>query len=203
MSTFPFSSVITGDSHIAMTFDDGPHAVNSPRLIDIAAERQIRLTFFIQGKCAEANPDLVRRAANDGHEIANHTWSHPNLSKLSIDEVRTELLRTDQIIDKISGTRPRAMRPPYGELTPSQQEWIEAEFGYKIILWSVDPRDWQDPGAEAVASRILSETRPGSIILSHESISSTIDAMPQVFDTLIEKGFKFVTVSEIILLAAC
>jgi peptidoglycan-N-acetylglucosamine deacetylase len=193
-----FSRVNVDGPYIAMTFDDGPHATNTPQLLDMAAKRHIKLTFFVIGQCVEQNPALLRREVAEGHEIGNHTWSHPNLAKLSDDGVRTQLQQTEDIIVKTIGIKPKLMRPPYGELTKRQRQWVNRDFGYKIILWDVDPVDWKRPGSNVVAQRIIAGARPGSIILSHDIHPPTIAAMPQVFDTLLAKGFKFVTVSELI-----
>jgi peptidoglycan/xylan/chitin deacetylase (PgdA/CDA1 family) len=193
-----FTKVNVDGPYIAMTFDDGPHATNTPKLLDMAAQRHIKLTFFVIGQCVEQNPAILRREVAEGHEIGNHSWSHPNLAKLSDDGVRTQLQQTEDIIVKTIGIKPKLMRPPYGELTKRQRQWVNRDFGYKIILWDVDPADWKRPGSNIVAQRIIAGARPGSIILSHDIHPPTIAAMPQVFDTLLAKGFKFVTVSELI-----
>jgi peptidoglycan/xylan/chitin deacetylase (PgdA/CDA1 family) len=193
-----FSEVNVDGPYIAMSFDDGPHATNTPKLLELAAKRQIKLTFFVLGECVEQNPDVLRREVAEGHEIGNHSWSHPNLAKLSDERVRSQLQRTEDIIIKTAGVKPKLMRPPYGELTKRQRILVNREFGYKVILWDVDPLDWKRPGPSVVARRIIAGARPGSIILSHDIHPPTIEAMPQVFDALLAKGFKFVTVSELL-----
>ncbi len=193
-----FSEVNVDGPYIAMTFDDGPHATNTPKVLEMAAERHIKLTFFVLGECVLQNPDVLRREVAEGHEIGNHSWSHPNLAKLSDTNVRSQLQRTEDLIEKTAGIKPKLMRPPYGELTKRQRILVNHEFGYKVILWDVDPLDWKRPGPSVVASRIIAGTRPGSIILSHDIHPPTIEAMPQVFDALLAKGFKFVTVSELL-----
>jgi peptidoglycan/xylan/chitin deacetylase (PgdA/CDA1 family) len=104
----------------------------------------------------------------EGHEIGNHSWSHPNLAKLSDADVRSQLQRTEDVIVKTAGIKPKLMRPPYGELTKRQRILVNHEFGYKVILWDVDPIDWKRPGPNVVAQRIIAGARPGSIILSHD-----------------------------------
>ena len=193
-----FSEVNVDGPYIAMTFDDGPHATNTPKLLDLAAKKHIKLTFFLVGQCAVEYPQLVQREIAEGHEVANHSWSHPNLAKKSDDGVREELQKTEDAIAQATGKKPTLMRPPYGELTARQRLWVNHDFGYKIILWDVDPLDWKRPGPSVVARRIIAGTRPGSIILSHDIHAPTIEAMPEVFDTLLAKGFKFVTVSELL-----
>jgi peptidoglycan/xylan/chitin deacetylase (PgdA/CDA1 family) len=193
-----FTDVNVDGPYIAMTFDDGPHATNTPKLLEMAAKRHIKLTFFVLGECVEQNPAVLQREVAEGHEIGNHSWSHPNLAKLSDEAVRSQLQRTEDIIVKTAGVKPKLMRPPYGELTKRQRIWVNRDFGYKVILWDVDPLDWKRPGPSVVARRIIAGTRPGSIILSHDIHPPTIAAMSQVFDALLAKGFKFVTVSELL-----
>ena len=193
-----FTDVNVDGPYIAMTFDDGPHATNTPKLLEMAAKRHIKLTFFVLGECVQQNPTVLQREVAEGHEIGNHSWSHPNLAKLSDQAVRSQLQRTEDIIFKTAGVKPKLMRPPYGELTKRQRIWVNHDFGYKVILWDVDPLDWKRPGPSVVARRITAGARPGSIILSHDIHPPTIEAMPQVFDALLAKGFKFVPVSELL-----
>jgi peptidoglycan/xylan/chitin deacetylase (PgdA/CDA1 family) len=197
-----FNSVHVDGPYIAMTFDDGPSATLTPKLLDLLAAHHIKVTFFVIGENVAEHPEIVARAAQEGHEIANHSWSHPNLGKMSDENVRRQLQQTDDAIKNATGKRPTLMRPPYGSITSREKRWIHDEFGYNIILWDVDPYDWKRPGPAVVRSRILKETRPGSIVLSHDIHPGTIEAMPSTFDELEAKGFKFVTVSELIRMAA-
>jgi peptidoglycan-N-acetylglucosamine deacetylase len=196
-----YSSVHVDGPYIAMTFDDGPHQTLTPKLLDLLAQKKIKVTFFVLGENVERYPEILKRAVAEGHEIGNHSWSHPNLAKLSQEKVRDQLKRTDDLIRQTIGFRPKIMRPPYGSLTSKQRQWVHEEFGYNVILWEVDPLDWKEPGRAVVARRIISQTKPGFIILSHDIHAQTIDAMPEVFDALLAKGFKFVTVSELLALA--
>jgi peptidoglycan-N-acetylglucosamine deacetylase len=196
-----FNSVHTDGPYIAMTFDDGPSATLTPKLLDLLAARHIKATFFVIGENVAEHPEIVERAAREGHEIGNHSWSHPNFGKMSEQSVRSQLQRTDDAIKNATGKRPTLMRPPYGSITDREKHWIHDEFGYQIILWDVDPYDWRRPGPAVVRNRILKETQPGSIVLSHDIHPGTIEAMPSTFDALEAKGFKFVTVSELIHMA--
>ena len=193
-----FNSVHVDGPYIAMTFDDGPSATLTPKLLDILAAHHIKATFFVLGEMVAEHPEILARAAREGHEIASHSWSHPNLAKMSQEGVRSQLQRTDDEIKTAAGKRPTLFRPPYGSITERQKRWIHDEFGYDIILWDVDPLDWRRPGPAVVRNRILKETRPGSIVLSHDIHPGTIEAMPSTFDELEAKGFKFVTVSELL-----
>jgi peptidoglycan-N-acetylglucosamine deacetylase len=193
-----FNSVHVDGPYIAMTFDDGPSAALTPKLLDLLAAHHIKATFFVIGENVAEYPEIVARAAREGHEIANHSWSHPNLGKMSQENVRSQLQRTDDAIKSATGKSPTLLRPPYGSITEREKRWIHDEFGYHIILWDVDPLDWKRPGPAAVRNRILKETRPGSIVLSHDIHPGTVEAMPSTFDELEAKGFKFVTVSELL-----
>jgi peptidoglycan-N-acetylglucosamine deacetylase len=193
-----YSQAHVDQPYVAMTFDDGPSAANTPRLLDMLKQRNIKATFFLIGQNVAANPDIVRRILAEGHEIGNHTWTHPQLSKLSDDRVTTEITKTQEAIKEASGFTPTLLRPPYGAITPRQREWIENQFALSVILWSVDPLDWKRPGPSVVTQRILSQARPGAIILSHDIHKQTIDAMPATLDGLIAKGYKFATVSQLI-----
>lgn len=193
-----YSAVHVDGPFIAMTFDDGPSSKLTPGLLDLLAQHHIHATFFVIGKNAAEYPEILQRAVREGHEIGNHSWSHPSFGKMRDESVRAELQKTDDAIRAAIGTRPVLMRPPYGSISARQKHWIYSEFGYRTILWDVDPLDWKRPGPAVVTSRIVRETRPGSIILSHDIHPGTIKAMPAAFDQLQAKGFKFVTVSELI-----
>src|SRR4029077_5272098 len=141
-----FNSVHVDGPYIAMTFDDGPSATLTPKLLDLLATHHIKATFFVIGENVAEHPEIVKRAAREGHEIANHSWSHPNLGKMGDESVRRELQKTDDAIKTAIGVRPTLMRPPYGSITARQKNWIHETFGYRIIIWDVDPLDWKRPG---------------------------------------------------------
>ena len=187
-------------SYIAMTYDDGPHPRNTPRLLDILRQRNIKATFYVIGENVDRYPDIARRIVAEGHEIGNHTYTHGNLTKMSDSGVRNELIRTRSAIVNATGVQPRTLRPPYGALLTRQRTMIYNEFGYPTIMWSVDPRDWKRPGPSVVRDRILTQTKPGSIVLAHDLHAPTVDAMPQTLDGLLAKGFRFVTVSQMLTL---
>ena len=188
---------------IAITFDDGPHPQNTPRLLDLLKERGIKATFFLIGKSAATWPDIVRRIVAEGHEIGNHTWSHPQLTSLKESRVLSELQATHDAIVKACGVAPLLYRPPYGATRLSQQKLIHDHFQYPAIMWDVDPLDWQQPRTVAkVHDRVLARTHSGSIILCHDIHEPTVDAMPSTLDDLMAKGFHFVTVTQLINLEA-
>ncbi|HEX3816811.1 MAG TPA: polysaccharide deacetylase family protein [Chthoniobacterales bacterium] len=193
-----YSEVHVDGPYVAMTFDDGPSPKLTPELLDILAARHIHATFFVIGENAERHPEILQRAVREGHEIGSHTFTHPALAKLSDAGVRRELQKTDDVIRKAIGKSPTLLRPPYGSITARQKKWIHDEFGYTIVLWDVDPDDWKNPGPAVVTSRIVRQTHAGSIILSHDIHAGTIKSVPATLDQLQAKGFKFVTVSQLI-----
>jgi peptidoglycan/xylan/chitin deacetylase (PgdA/CDA1 family) len=193
-----FSRVMVSGNYIAMTFDDGPHPQNTPRLLDMLRARNIKATFYVIGRSVDLYPHIVRRTVAEGHEIGNHSYTHRLLSKLGDSELRQEMIRCHEAVGRAAGVRMRTMRPPYGGLLQRQRELVYNEFGYPTILWAVDPLDWKRPGPSVVTSRILSGTNAGSIVLTHDLHSQTVDAMPATLDGLLRRGFKFVTVSQLL-----
>jgi len=193
-----FDWVHVDGPYIAMTFDDGPSAKLTPKLLDLLAAHHVKATFFLIGQNVAENPEIVAREAREGHEVANHSWSHPSLAKMSDGGVRDQLRKTDEVIRSASGNGPTLLRPPYGSITRRQKKWINQESGYKSVLWDVDPLDRRRPGSHVVCNRIVKITRAGSIVLAHDIHPGTIEAMPCVLNQLEAKGFKFVTVSELI-----
>lgn len=192
------TQVPTTQPVVAMTFDDGPHQSLTPQLLDILAARGIRATFYVVGRRVSMYPQLTARIANEGHEIGNHSYSHPRLINLGNAGLMHELDRTAQAIHQVVGRPPVTMRPPYGLLSERQRRLINETRGLPTILWSVDPQDWRRPGSSVVANRIVGGTRPGAVILAHDIIGSTVRAMPAALDALIARGYRFVTVSELV-----
>jgi peptidoglycan-N-acetylglucosamine deacetylase len=182
---------------IALTFDDGP-GPHAERLLDELAARRARATFFDVGQNAAARPELVRRQREEGHEIGNHSWSHPDLTRLAPDEVRAELDRTGEAIRDATGAEaPTLLRPPYGTHDAAVRD-VARRMGMPLILWSVDTEDWKDDrDAAHVTNAVLSGARPGAIVLMHDIHATTPDALPAILDGLAADGYTFVTVSEL------
>ncbi len=193
-----YNGVDITSKHVALTFDDGPHKTLTPQLLDILAKRNVRATFYVVGQNVAAYPEIAARIVREGHEIANHSWSHPSFTKISQTAARSQLSRTEDAIVAATGVRPTNFRPPYGAYTQSIAGWIHRDFGYENILWTVDPRDWQKPGVSVVTQRMVSGAAPGAIILAHDIHESTIRAVPSAVDQLLAQGYEFVTVSELI-----
>lgn len=195
---YAYNSCNVDGPYIAMTFDDGPHKEYTPKLLDELKKRNIKATFFLVGQCAAEYPDIVKRIVDEGHEVANHSWSHLALTKLGADGVRKQMDSTNEAIRKASGVTPTIMRPPYGATSNTLNKRFAEDFGMKVILWSVDPLDWKYRNSSKVYNAIVQNAHPGAIILAHDIHATTVAAMPETFDTLLSKGYKFVTVSELI-----
>jgi peptidoglycan/xylan/chitin deacetylase (PgdA/CDA1 family) len=193
-----YSRVSTAEKVVAMTFDDGPHPTLTPQLLDILKARNIKCTFFVIGKNAKAYPQIIRRMIAEGHEVANHTYTHPALTSRSDEQIRSELKQSEDAIVAAANYRPRLIRPPYGAVNERIKQFMFAEFGYSTIMWSVDPQDWRRPGVSVVTSRLVEGAHPGAIMLAHDIHASTIQAMPATFDQLLAKGYQFVTVSQLL-----
>lgn len=184
--------------YIAMTFDDGPKPGQTDRLLDMLKERGIKATFFVVGQNAAAFPELIQRMVAEGHEVGNHSWNHASFTKAGAAGVASQINQTDAALIAAGAPKPVTVRPPYGATNASISKRLNQEFGQKVIMWDVDPLDWKHRNSARVTAEILKNTKPGSIVLAHDIHASTVDAMPATLDGLAQKGFKFVTVSELI-----
>lgn len=188
---------------IALTFDDAPDTHFTPLVLDQLKRMNVKATFFIVGNRAEKHPDIVKRIAREGHAIGNHSYSHPNFNNLSDQAFRKEIQKTDQILQRLIGYKPVIIRPPYGNITEGQIQWLISQ-KKKIINWNVDSLDWKNLSAEQVTTNILSDIRPGSIVLQHsaggkgEDLTGTVQAIPTVIKKLRADGVRFVTVPELL-----
>lgn len=188
----------SGLPYIALTFDDGPHPTHTPKLLNILKKHNVKATFYVTGVNTARYPHIVKRIVAEGHEIGNHTYTHPNLTKLSDAQVKSQLDRSISAIVSATGVKPRTFRPPYGALTTRQRLWINSQYGYPIVFWSVDPKDWKDKNSSLVTSRLVSGTRNGGILLLHDIHATSVAAVPQTVNRLLSKGHKFVTVSQLL-----
>ncbi|MEM8851308.1 MAG: polysaccharide deacetylase family protein [Pseudomonadota bacterium] len=192
------TAIRTPSPVVAMTFDDGPHPRLTPPLLDALKARGIRATFYVIGRNVARHPQLAQRIVAEGHEIGNHTWSHSFLTERSDQAVVRELDSTSAAIFEAVGKVPVTMRPPYGAMHARQRAMVNANRNTPAILWSVDPQDWRRPGANVVANRIVRDAHKGAIILAHDIHPGTIRAMPYALDGLVARGFRFVTVSQML-----
>ena len=189
-------SWVAGPRCVALTFDDGPDPVDTPKLLDLLREKGVKATFFVVGKRADQHPEIVRRAWAEGHLIANHTWSHhPLFCFLLPRRLRSEIERGAESIRRICGSRPRLFRSPVGLRHPLLAPYLE-EAGLEYISWRIRTRDTLTANSSVLAQRILSKASSGDIILLHDRLpggtGAMLKALPQVIDALREQGFQFV-----------
>ena len=180
---------------IALTFDDGPSAAWTPALLDGLKERGVKATFFLIGENADKNPEIVKRMAEEGHLIGNHTYHHVELTKVSENEARLELADTSAVIVRITGKEPEYMRPPFG----AWQRKLEQEIQMLPVLWTIDPLDWTTENQDEIVNKVVTEAEENDIILLHDCYKSSVEAGLRIIDILQEEGFVFVTVDELLL----
>ncbi len=199
-SPIPGRVIYRGPSHrpqVAISFDDGPHAQQTPRILDILQQEGVSATFFVQGRMVRRSSHLIGRMQAETHEIANHSTTHPALITLSPAEVRQEMRTTQALVCQKAGVRPRYFRPPYGKFDRTTID-VAAELGLALVLWDVDTRDWQHRNPQQIIQTVQNQARAGSIILMHDIYSSTVAALPGVIAALRAKGLELVTVSELL-----
>ncbi len=195
-----YSQAETDQKLIALTFDDGPHPRRTAEILDILSEYGIKATFFVIGKNAEAYPKLLLRMANEGHEIGNHTYSHMTAKGASKSEFTEEIVRTDKIIKNITGKKPVLFRPPTG-YCDSMTVKSASELEHKIIVWTVDTRDWAHNSEKNIVDTVCSRAKSGAIVLMHDFIagdSPTPGALRKIIPALLADGYSFVTVGELL-----
>ncbi|WP_246062098.1 polysaccharide deacetylase family protein [Haloactinospora alba] len=181
---------------IALTFDDGPGA-RTPELLDALAEYNAKATFFLTGQPAREHPETVRREYAEGHELANHTVTHSDLTTLDKSEVREELTTVNALVRRETGYTLDLMRPPYGATNDKVAQVSRSE-GLAEIIWSVDTNDWKNRNAGKVRKEALKNAKPGSIVLMHDIHGTTIDAVPDILERLEEQGYTMVTISQLL-----
>ena len=180
--------------YVALTFDDGPRRSTTARLLDGLRERGASATFFLVGEQLAGNEDLIRRMAQEGHQIGNHTWDPVRLQGDEPAHQMQEIQDTDKALKAILGDSGYWLRPPYGLI---DQE-LNAQIPVPMVQWSVDPRDWESRNTDQTVQAVLSEVQPGDIILLHDIYATSVEAALQIVDALTEQGYWFVTVEELL-----
>ena len=199
------STMILGDRNgntkkIALTFDDGPHPRYTKQILDILSEYGITATFFVVGVNVKNYPDNLRQIAESGCEIGNHTYSHQRIDKLDDTTIENEIRQCEEIIFNTCGKRPSVFRPPQG-FVPSNFSQISKKMGYSLVLWDVDTMDWALNPSKSICTTVISNLRGGDIILMHDYVSggnTTCEALRMFIPRLLERGYAFVTVSELL-----
>lgn len=188
---------------IALTFDDVPDPRYTSKVLDILKRKGVRASFFIVGTRARKHPDLVRRIHREGHDVGNHSYSHPDFSKMTLAQVQDQILRAETTIAGAVGFKPRLVRPPYGEIVPRQLDWAKKR-GYTVVNWDVDSSDWRQLSADQVFRNVTRTVRPGSVVLMHagggvgQSLSGTVEALPKLIDWLREHDYEPVALTELL-----
>ena len=190
----------TTEKIVAITFDDGPDPEYTPQVLELLARYDAKATFFIIGQNAEKNPELVLRQYEEGHELANHTFTHPWTS--SVPTLDKELKQTNEIIFSITGFRPTLFRPVGGQYTDDMIS-TAVKNGFKVVMWSwhQDTEDWANPGVQKIVDTVLTGTKPGNVILFHDSGGDrrqTLEALDKILPELKKQGYQFVTITELL-----
>lgn len=179
---------------VALTFDDGPHPKVTERILAVLRQYDIKATFFVLGQNVEKYPQIVKQAADEGHEIASHSWSHTNLTKISNAQVLVELNKTNEAIYKATGKNSNMYRPPYGAINAN----VRSQTSMNAVMWNVDTLDWKHRTPEKTLAYVKEQVKDNGIILMHDIHSETADALEAVINYLIEQNYEFVTASELL-----
>ena len=179
---------------IALTFDDGPYPKVTGHILDVLEKNGVCATFFVLGSRIEGHEDMLTRMDELGCEIGNHSFSHADLTRLSKADCQRELSDTDAEIRRVTGHEASVVRPPYGYYNKA----VRSAAGRPLILWTVDTNDWRGKAPGEIADYVIQQAKEGSVILMHDQQTQTADAMEMIIPTLIDEGFRFVTVSELI-----
>ena len=193
----PIYSVQREEKICALTFDAAWGNEDTQTLIDILKKYNVRATFFVVGGWAEKYPESVKQLADAGHEVMNHSSTHPHMTQMSPDEMKKEVQTCNEKVQAITGTCPTLLRPPYGDYNDLLVSTMRS-IGMYTIQWDVDSLDWKDPPPQEIVDRVLKRTREGSIILFHNAAVNTPAALPDIIEGLMERGFAFAPVSELI-----
>lgn len=180
--------------YVSLTFDDGPNPETTPKLLNILKENDVKATFFMLGQNAEANPEVVKQVLDAGHEVASHSYDHPQLNTLDDKALKAQIQKTDKILYKASGKLPRNLRPPYGAIDKHSAEVISKP----IIQWNIDSEDWKSHNTDAILATIKANLYDGSIILLHDIHPETVASIPQVIKLLKDNGYTIVPVNELL-----
>jgi peptidoglycan/xylan/chitin deacetylase (PgdA/CDA1 family) len=195
-----YRSVATDKKQIALTFDDGPHPSLTPKILQILAKYGVPATFFMVGQNVLNYPDAARAVIEAGHEVGNHTFTHPHLANLNEHAIMEEIGKCEDALEELCEYRPHILRTPQGALTPSLERCL-LDDDYILVLWSLDTRDWDNKSTASITQAVLERVRAGDIILMHDYIghnSKTPEALEKIIPILLSRGYEFVTVSELL-----
>ncbi len=193
----PIYSVEKQDKVIAISFDAAWGNEDTQDLIDILAQYNVKTTFFVVGGWVDKYPESVKALSDAGHEIMNHSNTHPHMTQISVDKMKDEIKKCDDKIKAIIGKTPYLFRPPYGDYNDKVIQ-VAREMGHYTIQWDVDSLDWKELGVDAITTRVSKRVENGSIVLFHNAAKYTPAALPAILKTLQKEGYKIVPISELI-----
>lgn len=191
----PIYNVDRQDKIVSISFDAAWGNEDTQNLIDIMKKYNVKATFFVVGSWVDKYPESVKALHDAGHEVMNHSNSHPHMPKLSRDAMLNEISACDDKIEKITGVRPILFRPPFGDYSNALIESLSATNHY-CIQWDVDSLDWKEIPADQIQQRVLSKVKPGSIVLFHNAAIHTPEALPGIIESLQKQGYKIVPISQ-------
>lgn len=203
---YPSTFVLSGPEdrrEVALSFDDAPDDLFTPRILDVLKKEGVKATFFCVGNRIEAYPDVMQRIVDEGHVVGNHSYSHANLPKLSDERFREEIRKTDRLIRQYTGYTPSFVRPPYGNISEEQIKWLASQ-KRMIVNWNVDSLDWKNLSRDEVVTNVLADVKPGAIILQHSGggigadLTGTVEALPEIIAKLRKDGVEFVTIARML-----
>lgn len=180
---------------VALTFDDGPHPYFTEKLLDGLKKRNVKVTFFMMGKSVEGHEDIVKRVAEEGHLIGNHSYSHIQLNAVSEETVCAELSKTYNLIYEATGQETMFVRSPFGEWKDSYDDCVDMI----PVFWTIDTVDWNTKDVSTIVNRVVNKVEENDIILMHDCYDTSVEAALQIIDYLQDKGYDIVTVDEIVL----
>lgn len=194
------SRMPTQEKVLNISFDDGPYPGHTERILDILKEQKVQATFYLIGNRVDDYPDLARRVVEEGHEVANHTYYHPNLTWLNREEARAELLAASWSIERHTGVRPTMARPPGGQMNTMVQS-VFAEAGLINVLWTISPGDLNGASKSEIISIFSRRLAPGAIVLLHDYPKATLEALPELIKIARSRGYRFVAMGDMVPLA--
>ncbi|RKQ88688.1 polysaccharide deacetylase family protein [Brockia lithotrophica] len=179
---------------VLLTFDDAPRGESTRKILDVLERHRAPALFFVNGTYAEKRPELLREIARRGHGIGNHTWSHARLTRIPCEQVREEIVRLNDFVERETGIRPAFFRPPYGKMSPCAYSVLEEE-GMVLLQWTWSSEDWRRKSAKSIVQSVVSHVHPGATLLFHD-LSLTARALPEILEELERQGYRFVLPDE-------
>lgn len=178
---------------IALTFDDGPHPIHTMSILEDLNKYDAHATFFVLGSRVQHYPEVLQKMLEQGNEIGNHSWDHPQLTRLSKNKIKSQIEQTQDAVEKATGSEPSLVRPPYGAINGNVREYME---DMEVTLWDVDPEDWKDRNEKKIVSKVMSKAKDGGVILMHDIYQTSAEAAGKIIKQLHDKGYQLVTISE-------